>query len=281
MPKGSDTKLPQISPWLHWGFIRYLRWYLPKKLHSIRLAKDGLFPVLPDYPLLIYVNHPSWWDPLIAFYMADRLLPLGKHYAPIDARALEQYAVLGKLGLFGIEPDSRRGGTKFLRTATQILKQPDAVLWVTAEGRFTDPRERPVQLKPGIAHVAGRLEKLCLLPLAWEIVYWQESKPEVLARFGEPMVIDDGGDQSVEAIHADLVSRHERNLDNLATAVISRDDACFETVMGGSAGVGGAYDLWRKCKALVTGRRFEASHQQGIKDAQVKLSEQGKVPTHD
>jgi 1-acyl-sn-glycerol-3-phosphate acyltransferase len=259
--------------------MRYLRWYLPTKLHSMRIARDGQFPSLPDYPLLIYVNHPSWWDPLIAFWLADKLLPHSRHYAPIDERALEAYSVLGKLGLFWIELDSRRGSAKFLRMAERILSEPDAVLWVTAEGRFTDPRERPVQLKPGIAHVAHRQHKLCVLPLAWELAYWQESKPEVLMRFGQPLVIEQSQSQSVEQIHEALLARHEANLDALARSVIARDEQAFDTIMGGSAGVGGAYDWWRRLRAWMRGRKFEASHEGGLERASAKNDDRGKAVT--
>ena len=51
-----------------------------------------------DAPLIIYANHPSWWDPMIAQFLNRKLCPDRQFYAPIDAKALEHYRVLGKLG---------------------------------------------------------------------------------------------------------------------------------------------------------------------------------------
>ena len=45
--------------------------------------------------------------------------------------------------------------------------------------------------------------------------------------------------------------------DALAAEAIARDPSRFELLVGGKAGVGGVYDLWRRLRALVRGERFE------------------------
>ena len=77
----------------------------------------------------------------------------------MDASALEQYRFMRRIGIFGIETDSLRGAAAFLKVSSGLLEDPKTMLWITAEGTFTDARTRPVRLRPGLAkvrHAVGR-----------------------------------------------------------------------------------------------------------------------------
>jgi 1-acyl-sn-glycerol-3-phosphate acyltransferase len=241
------------------GFKRYLKGYLRRNFHAVRLAR-ATRPVDPERgPLLIVLNHPSWWDPLVAGLLTD-LFPRRTHCAPIDAAALGKYRFFERLGFFGVEQGTHRGTRTFLRTSLALLAQPRTALWITAQGRFTDPRERGVKLQPGVGHLVRGLEGGTILPLALEYPFWEERYPEALLRFGEPIPIGCGSACSV----AEWLRRIESGLsaaqDALAIDSQRRRVEAFETLLGGRAGVGGIYDLWRRLKALLTGQRFEAGH---------------------
>ncbi len=49
--------------------------------------------------------------------------------------------------------------------------------------------------------------------------------------------------------------------DKLAMDAMSRDAERFSPLLSGSAGVGLAYDTWRRIKALVRGQKFSAAHE--------------------
>ena len=119
--------------------------------------------------------------------LADRFLPAYESYAPIDAAMLKRYGIFGRIGAFGVDLDSRRGAADFLRTGAEILSASDRALWVTAQGRFGDVRERPLGLKPGIAHLVERAPGCTVLPLALEYGFWLERGAEAFMAFGEPM----------------------------------------------------------------------------------------------
>lgn len=265
LPQGGEAlstsfspDLPRRSPWLVRLFTRYARRYLARNFHAVRLA-GGRPAGLPEGPLVVVLNHPSWWDPLLGVILAE-LFPGRTHYAPIEAAALGRYRFFRKLGFFGVEPGTTRGAIEFLRNATTLLREPDAVLWVTAQGRFADPRERPLGLRAGIGHLAHRLEGGTVLPLALEYPFWEERYPEALARFGQPIPIGHGRDRSVSEWMTTIESGLTAALDALAQDALSRDPDRFETLIGGSAGVGGVYDLWRRLRALLGGKRFRAAH---------------------
>lgn len=239
-------------------FGRIMTRQMRKSFHAVRIARGGRPSPTPGRPVVVYLNHPSWWDPAFIMVLATHLFPQRPGFGPIDAEALRHYRFMARIGLFGIARDSRRGAATFLRESTGVLRDPAAMLWVTAEGHFTDPRTRPVSLRPGIAHLARRVPEGVFLPLAVEYPFWDEKTPEALCRFG-PAVEGDPADP-VEAWTARLEAALSVTMDDLSADALSRDPARFETLLGGTAGVGGVYDLWRRGRAALTGRRFHAGH---------------------
>ena len=180
--------LPHRWPWLIRGFRRYACRYVRKHMHAVRLSKSGCAFPISDEPLLVVLNHPSWWDPMIGIVLS-RELPGRDHFAAIDAVAVEQYRFFRKLGFVGVDTKSLHGAKEFLRAGSEILSQPNRVFWVTAQGRFTDVRERPLALQAGVGHLAARLKRGIVLPIALEYTFWTERTPEALVRIGEPLSI--------------------------------------------------------------------------------------------
>ena len=121
----------------------------------------------------------------MAIFLAQRFMPACHHYGPIDAEALTRYRFFQRLGFFGVARGTRHGAATFLRVSQAILRQPRSVLWMTPEGHFSDPQQRPVQLQLGLGALARRLDGVAFLPLAIEYVFWEERFPEILLRFGE------------------------------------------------------------------------------------------------
>lgn len=219
-------------------------------MHSVRVVRGSAPAGLEGRPLIVCMNHPSWWDPLTALILAWHTFANRSHYAPIDAAALAKYPMFERLGFFGIEPFSRRGAAQFLCTGRAILADSASVLWVTGEGAFTDVRTRPVRLKPGVEHLVRHTNAI-VVPLALEYVFWLERAPEVLACWGEPLR---------NASTEEIAERLESAMDRLAVLSQSRQVSEFEVVLSGRAGVGGVYDLWRSLRARIAGRSFEPQH---------------------
>jgi hypothetical protein len=178
----------------------------------------------------------------------------------MDAVALKHYGFLRKLGLFGIEAGTPRGAAQFLRTAREILSTPNAVLWVTPEGQFTDMRTRPAIFRPGLAALVARLGTCTLVPLAFEYTFWDERLPEILLSCGQVIQVADGRVHSTEEWSERLASALEATQDELAALAKLRDPAHFTTVLSGRVGVSGVYDAWKRLLALLTGRVYQGGH---------------------
>ena len=255
-----NERVPKVTGWLKRGFTRYARRYVRRHFHSFRIAREMRPQVDERASFVAYANHPSWWDPLTAVVAADELFSDYAFYAPIEADMLEKYAVFKKLGFFGVEPGEATGGIRFLRTSLAVLEQPRSSLWVTAEGRFSDPRQRPIRLQPGLAHLARRMRSGVLLPVAIEYVYWTERFPEILVGFGSPIDPRESEVCDTQTWTARLQHALTDTMDRLADLAIARDPAAFEPILEGRFGVGGVFDACRRLRARLRGESFDARH---------------------
>lgn len=256
----AELKTPRVSAWRVRWFTAYVRRYLLRSFHSVRLASGTAPGDLPREPTLVYINHPSWWDPLFCIVLAKHLFPDRVHYAPMDADALRRYRFFGKLGFFGVEPGTQRGALTLLRMGTEILSHDDAVLWITPQGAFTDPRQRPVRFMRGTGHLLARVRSCVILPIALEYPFWEERTPEALARCGALLVREPESDATADTWTERLEKCLERTQDALADDSIRRDAEAFTTILRGKAGVGGIYDMWRRFTARLRGKSFRPEH---------------------
>jgi 1-acyl-sn-glycerol-3-phosphate acyltransferase len=199
---------------------------------------------------------------MICLVLADRFFARRSSFGPIDAAALQKYRFFSKLGFFPVEQNSRRGAARFLKISQAILRESGNILWLTPQGRFVDARERSCAFRPGLGHLPGMVERACFLPLAVEYVFWEEKQPEILVRFGKPLMVDTSS--SPLPSPADWTSAFERRLaetqEELAVEALKRDPADFECVLRGRGGMGGAYDLWRRICALWRGHPPVLAH---------------------
>ena len=256
------SAIPALSPLLLRWFTWYCRGYLRRHFHSLRVSRAGLPPDASGRPVVLYTNHASWWDPLVCLVLKSEFFADRTAFAPIDAIMLERYKMFRKLGFFGVEQRKRRGAVQFLRTAETILREPNHLLALTPQSRFCDVRERPVRFRPGLGHLATRVERVLFVPMATEFVFWEERLPEILVRFGEP--VDLNRQQSSALDPADYTQLFEEKMaatqDALAAESRRRDPDDFKVVLHGGAGQGGIYDWWRALQARLRGETFHKEH---------------------
>jgi 1-acyl-sn-glycerol-3-phosphate acyltransferase len=254
--------LPRISqPLLNW-FTWYSRRYLRRHFHSLRVARTGMPTQAANLPLVIYANHAAWWDALVGLALKSEFFKGRNGFAPIDAEALKQYRMFGRMGFFGVEQGTRRGAVQFLRTAETILHESDSLLVITPQGRFADVRERPLRFEAGLGHLAIRVQRAVFLPMATEYVFWEERLPEILLRFGEPVEVraEDSATFDAKYWTALFEQKMAATQDALAGSAQRRNLDEFQIILRGGAGQGGIYDWWRAAKAKIRGEHFRREH---------------------
>ncbi|HLH57402.1 MAG TPA: lysophospholipid acyltransferase family protein [Verrucomicrobiae bacterium] len=253
---------PTISRTLLGWFTWYSRRYARKHFHTVRVARNGLPHTFAGWPLVVYSNHASWWDPIVCLLLRDKFFPERDTFAPMDSAMLRRYGFFKWLGFFGVEQQTRRGAVQFLTTAQTVLESPNAILAITPQARFADVRERPIRFASGLGHLATRVPKACFLPVAIEYVFWEERLPEVLVRFGPPVQVCSNKSARTQA--ADWTRLFEKalqdNLEALSVEAQRRRPDDFVVLLRGGSGQGGVYDFWRWLKARSRGQKFREGH---------------------
>ena len=250
--------LPPIAKRQLAWFTGYVRWFLRRNFHGLHLLNCAKLDQIRALPLLVCLNHPSWWDPLIGLYLSQRFFPYRNHAAPIAAAGLAKYKFFERLGFFGIEADKWEGALRFLEIGNAVLSRADGAFWVTPQGTFADVRQ-PVVLQPGIGHLARKAQGFAMLPVALEYSFWNERYPEVFACFGTP-IIGVGHAHTAAGWNAIFTHAITDTVLTLSQKVQLRKADVFEPLLEGSAGVGGVYDLWRASIARLRGKPWQAEH---------------------
>jgi 1-acyl-sn-glycerol-3-phosphate acyltransferase len=228
---------------------------LRASFRAVRLAfADRLPQTTPPAKVIFYLNHPSWWDPLLCMVLAQRFVPGRNVYAPIDADQLERYAVLRPLGLFPVQPGTLRGTVQFFRAAEAVLARGD-MLAVTPQGAFTDQRLRPAGLKQGLGTLLARLERrgehVIVIPFAVEYTFWNQRLPEILVAIGQTLATKPAQPPRTADAWTAMLDEHLTAVqDELAALAQMRDENDFETVLQGSRGAAGIYGRWQWLRGL-------------------------------
>jgi len=243
---------------LNWGFRRYVRRFVRKNFNAVRAAGSEQLAGFSEGPVVCFINHPGWWDPMTGVLITDLLFPGRRFAAPMDAEALRRYPILERLGFFAVERDTTSGAKEFLRTGRELLKNPHTILWLTPAGKFHDIRQ-PASFMNGLSHLVDSEFSGTALPMAIEYTFWNERSPELLVRFGSPVACPALSDERV-ARTLELEQALAKTQASLAELAIARDPAAFTTLATGRAGVGGLYDYWRRMIASLRGQKFQDRH---------------------
>jgi 1-acyl-sn-glycerol-3-phosphate acyltransferase len=258
--KAATGANPHVSPGVMSVFAAYSRRYVRRNFHSLRILKSGLPPNDSARPLVIYLNHASWWDPLVCLLLSREFFAERTSFAPIESAMLERYEFFKHLGFFGIEPRTPGGARTFLRTTHALLASSQHAMWITPQGRFMDVRERPLRFEDGLGALAAREPDAAFMPLAIEYAFWTESRSEILVSFGEAIVPGAEPARSAAEWTRIFTDSLESTQDELAARSCRREPADWRMLNRGGAGIGGIYGAWQRLRARLRGERFSPEH---------------------
>lgn len=253
--------IPKVQSFRLGLFKAFTDWFVRRSFHSVRIVTTP--PVPQEFSqgggVVLYSNHPSWWDPLIGIFLINRYFHRTRAYAPIDAAMLDQYKFFRHLGFYGVDRKSPSSIRKFIRVSRAILNQPDSIIWVTPQGKFADVRDRSAALEMGLTRLRKDDGPTHFVPVAIEYVFWSERLPEVLVHFGKPVeAAAHSNDHS--CLHSRLSWALESTQNELAERTISRDPSAFSQSFSSEPGFFFLYDLWRRIKSPVTNTPTIRSH---------------------
>ncbi len=254
------VKVPESNKWLVDGFCWYTKRMVAKKFLSFGVQDELLqASAIPEgAPLVVYANHASWWDPIVAMMLQQAYFSNRTFYAPIDTVALEKYQIMAKLGFYGVRMESFDGASSFLKMTKAILDIKKVAVWITPEGRFADVRDHSLPLMPGLSHLAAKVPGVRFLPVAFEYGFWDDSFPQIFVRFGESMEASEA--RTKGDWNALLSGRLRQTQTELARSVMLREPAGFRYLIESRPVRLGFYDYCRSWAARLRGKPFDPRH---------------------
>jgi 1-acyl-sn-glycerol-3-phosphate acyltransferase len=213
------------SAWFNAMFARHARSRLRATFGRVRVrgAREAR-EALAGGPLLVVVNHSTWWDPLVILWLSELVLA-GDGYALMDAKNLRRLPFFAKVGGFGVDLEDPTDGARGIRYAAKLLGAPGRVVFVFPQGSERSPFA-PLELLPGAAQIARVAKRARIVPLALRYVFGASEKPDLWVSLGgaeaPARTALEGVRQQTRALEAEL-SRIDR-------AIETHEDAAFEKV---------------------------------------------------
>ncbi|MGG4147407.1 lysophospholipid acyltransferase family protein [Paenibacillus algorifonticola] len=117
-----------------------------------------------DRPLLIMMNHSSWWDGLLVYHMI-RSESQRHHYMMMDERQMKRYAFFRRIGAFSVNKENVRETAASLHYAADLMRSGGAV-WLFPQGDIFHLESRPLQFQTGIGYLLERCRDAVVLPVS-------------------------------------------------------------------------------------------------------------------
>ena len=174
------------SAWFARWFARDAERRLGRSFEAIRVrGLASLGATVAAGPTLVVTNHTAWWDPLVALFVAVRLLDADAH-AMMDARNLERLPFFGKVGAFGVDLADPADGARAIRYAARLLSGPRRLVWIFGQGREVPITVRALGFRCGSAEFA-RVARAKVVPGALRYELGATPDPVLWLSFGEPI----------------------------------------------------------------------------------------------
>lgn len=178
------------SVWFEKIFAVYNRNLFKRKFHSLKIS--GLsYPAdkEKEIPSIIYANHSSWWDGLLAFEIS-RAAQLDS-FVMMEEKQLKKLFPFKYLGAFSVVRENPREAVKSINYAGKLLKEnPDGSLWIFPQGEILPNDIRPLNFYNGMSRITEKIENCLVFPAAFRYEFSGEFKPEIFVKIGKPKKIN-------------------------------------------------------------------------------------------
>ncbi|MDQ3321423.1 MAG: lysophospholipid acyltransferase family protein [Acidobacteriota bacterium] len=200
-------------------FSFYNRNLIKRRFHSLQVS--GLNEIVgrsSGVPLILYANHSSWWDGLVAFEIS-RKCKLSS-FIMMEERQLKKLFLFRQLGAFSVVRENPRQAVKSIDYAAQILKKDFRhSLWIFPQGEILSNDLRPVRFFNGISRIVEKTSSVQLLPVAIRYEFLENFKPDIFVKIGKLEMFEIGANFQPKKYTEILAIRLTRILDKLKNEI--------------------------------------------------------------
>jgi 1-acyl-sn-glycerol-3-phosphate acyltransferase len=169
------------SKWFEKIFAVYNRNLFKRRFQALRV--EG-FENIKYFPLIIYCNHSSWWDGLVAFEISKKVKL--DSFVMMEEKQLKNLSLFRRLGAFSVIRENPREAVKSINYAADLLKEKkNRAVWIFPQGKILPNDLRPIEFYNGISRIAEKAKNSYFLPIAMRFEFLGDWKPEALIKIGK------------------------------------------------------------------------------------------------
>jgi 1-acyl-sn-glycerol-3-phosphate acyltransferase len=233
---------------IYWALVRSAIW---SHFARVWLRHEGPIPTAANGPLIIYLNHPSWWDGYMALVL-NRLV-LGNRFqgfCMMDEHELRRYRFFTWLGAFSVNRrDARSAAGSVAYIGRLLAVRPDRALVIFPQGEITPNDRRPLGMFSGMARVAKLAGGATLWPVALRYEFRGLQRPEAFMRAGPAYYAPAGSD--IRALTTEAGARLTAACDALRDELNNEQLGEYRVLLRGRPGPDVLFD---ELRALLPGR---------------------------
>ena len=201
----------------------------------------------PPFPVIFCATHSGWWDGHTAYIINKKVL---RHdgYLMMEEVNLRRYPFFTWGGVFGIDRHDARKAIASIEYVTRLLKEGEGnALWMFPQGTMRHPDARPLRVYGGAAHIARRLGRCALVPVAIRYDFLLDQAPYAFARIGPPIQV---GLEQVRTrdLTAQLAAAMTEAADRLRADVLDYNTQPYRRILAGRRSIN---ELWDGLLRLV------------------------------
>jgi 1-acyl-sn-glycerol-3-phosphate acyltransferase len=194
--------------WIENAFEIYNKNLLRRRFNSLRV--NNLELLSDNKPSIIYANHSSWWDGLVAFQISRSIK--ADSFIMMEEKQLRNLFFFRKLGAFSVVRENPREAVKSLKYAINLLEEnKNRTLWIFPQGKILPNDIRPIKFYNGLARIIEKTKSCVVSSLAIRYEFLGAYKPDVFIKIGQTEIF---GARDVSN-SKELTAKLEKNLTEL------------------------------------------------------------------
>jgi len=203
---------------------------LKRRFYSIQVSGlDFLLTKNINIPLIIYCNHSSWWDGLVAFQISQKTNL--DSFVMMEEKQLKNLFLFRRLGAFSVIREKPREAIKSINYAAKLLIENSArTLWIFPQGEILPNDLRPIKFFNGLSKIIEKVGTCLVTSLSIRYEFLGEFKPQIFVKIEEPNLISIETGFNVKQLTEELTESLTGNLDLLKHDIINQNLAGYTSI---------------------------------------------------
>jgi hypothetical protein len=219
------------SKWFEKLFYIYNRNLLRRRFSGFHVnGIENLTNKNKHLPTIVYANHSSWWDGLVAFHLSQKADL--DFYVMMEEKQLRNLRLFLRLGAFSVNRENSRSAVNSLRYAAQLLNDDQQrTLWVFPQGEILPNEVRPLKFYNGVSRIIEKIKECQLFGVAMKYEFRGDFKPEIYLQISEGEIVRSGQKIESKLKTAELSQKMAENLNRLGELIVKENFKHFKDLL--------------------------------------------------